>query len=68
MCEHKRARYYDGLCLDCGEPTNEARPKSPVLLGLPDGRAPERLHVPEAFEKCPICKKTACGHFNEPKP
>ncbi len=39
-----------------------------MLLGMPDGRPPGWLHLPEAVEKCPICGKEACGHFNEPKP
>lgn len=47
---------------------NETRPESPVLLGVPDGRAPLRMHVSPVYEPCPICGKEACGHFNEPKP
>lgn len=46
---------------------NETRSESPVLLGVPDGRTPARMHLPTIYEPCPICKKTACGHFNEPK-
>lgn len=66
----------EGLGLEKGQPTkkriegskNETRPESPVLLGVPDGRAPLRMHVSPVYEPCPICGKEACGHFNEPKP
>lgn len=46
----------------------ETRLEGAMLLGLLDGWASVRLHLPETVEKCPICGKEACGHLNEPKP